>query len=93
MVDWNISNVSQVFDWSLDAYFTILPQDAFFAVVIGVLLTGVYLASDYNLRMTFGALLLFDLFFSVLFISMVTFVLYIITAMIGAYLLYQSFYG
>ena len=90
---FNLSNITNIFSYSLESYYTLIPRDIFLSLIVTVIVIGIYLASEYNIRLTVGVLLLFDFFLFTVIISPIILSFCIVSALAGAYALYRSFYG
>jgi len=87
----NMSNISLLPQYALEGYETLIPRDALISFIITVIIVGIYLASDHNTRITFAVLLLIDFFFAIIIPTPIILGFCIVSALIGAYALYQSF--
>lgn len=89
----NPANYTQLLQYGLNEYFVFFPRDIFFALLVTVVAIGIFMSSEGNLKLTFGFLLLADFFLGIILYSGVLMVYCIISAIIGGYILYKTYYG
>jgi hypothetical protein len=88
----NSSNYTQILQYGINEYTAFIPLDIFVSVIISVIAIGIFLSSDGNLKAVFGFLMLTSVFFGAILSSLVLFAYCIIAALIGAYMLYTSYF-
>jgi len=88
----DVSNYTEILSYGMGEYNTFFPTDIFFGIIFTVIAIGMFISTDGSLKTTFGFLLLADLFFSAILFSPILFGYAIIAAIIGAYIMYSSYF-
>lgn len=92
--DWaNPANYTDLITNGLNVYFQFIPRDLFVAFILTVIAIGIFIGSEGNLKLTFGFLMLTQLFFALILDSGVMYAYMFVVALIGAGLLYKSYFG
>lgn len=85
-------NYTRLLEFSMEQFFTIFPRDIFMSILVSIIVLAVYLQGE-DIKYALLVMFILDFFLAVVLHSIVIFAFCFISAVIGGYALYRTYFG